>query len=142
MTSPKVNNQEQVMSSNTEELRQQLEDIASFKFGPFKNTKPKKLALFPSDSDRHGDGTGVAWSSYDNFISEVITLFEQHESTLKAEYEEKIREARIEENAWSRQQMIVAQALKAPNSGFGRMIKWSINLFNERKLALLTKDTK
>jgi len=46
-------------------------------------------------------------------------------------------EGRLEENAWSRQQMIAAQALEAPNSGFGRMIKWSIDLFNKRKIELL-----
>lgn len=51
-----------------------------------------------------------------------------------------VRSARLEENAWSRQQMIVAQAYEAPNSGFGRMIKWAIGLLNERKLGLLNKE--
>jgi hypothetical protein len=61
----------------------------------------------------------------------------QRDQQKELEWRERVREAKLQENAWSRQQMIVAQALEAPNSGFGRMIKWSIDLFNKRKLELL-----
>lgn len=67
-----------VAGKTDEELRKQLEKIASFKFGPFKNTKPAKVALFPADDDHRSDGTGVAWSSYDAFIDDAIQIVHSH----------------------------------------------------------------
>lgn len=80
-----------VMAGKTdEELREQIEKIASFKFGPFKNTKPAKVALFPADDDHRSDGTGVAWSSYDAFIDDAIQIVHSHTDKAVAEARSKI----------------------------------------------------
>jgi len=71
-------------------------------------------------------------------VNEALDTY-QHRMLKKNEEQvaEAVRKAKLEENAWSRQKMIATQAFDAPNSGFGRMVKWAISLFNERKLELL-----
>jgi|SRR6185503_7207455 len=67
------------MSSNTEELRNKI-----------RNTYLD-----------YGNDLLVSGGSLDPHVDEAMQLFLQHESTLKAEYEERIREARNDEhNRW------------------------------------------
>lgn len=60
-------------------------------------------------------------------IDDLVALIKQRENKI-----------RLDENAWSRGQMIALQAYEAPNSGFGRMVRTAIKIFNERKLKLIS----
>jgi hypothetical protein len=80
------------------------------------------------------DGSSYLTTVHAQMIEDIMTLAEDLISA-------QVAAARLDENAWSRQQMIAAQALQAPNSGFGRMLKWAIRIFNERKLELLAHLT-
>lgn len=59
---------------------------------------------------------------------------------VKALIATKQKEARLEENAWSRGQMIAMQVLEASNSGFGRQTKLAIKVLNHRKIKLLKSE--
>lgn len=70
------------MSSNTEEL----EEL-------FYKPKCAAVAMFRND---HDDGDTALY----HFIREIIPLIQSRESTLKAEYEEKVKRLTVERDGW------------------------------------------
>lgn len=90
---------------------------------------------------------GILDGFYESAFSEteetgkLDTSIDQALAQLTALHEAEIQAARLHENAWARGQMILWQAKEAPNSGFGRMVKDAIRLFNTRKETLLTPHT-
>lgn len=95
-----------------------------------KDLKEELRTIILSGEFRYSDGEENVKETAET-VDQLLELFNEREQA-----------ARLQENGWSRQQMIAAQLLEAPNSGFGRMVKWAIDLFNKRKAELLANKDK